>query len=108
MPSACCASHAARQNANVRWADMTALSSWDALKNGIECPFDGQRSESNEHWDKIITLSISTLYLHKIQTYRGYSVLVFDPRHVTALTDLNERERTALMSDLWRAQEGMR
>jgi len=35
-------------------------------------------------------------------------VLVFDPRHVTALTDLNERERMALMSDLCRAQEGMR
>ena len=87
---------------------MTTLSSWDALKNGIECPFDGQRSESDEHWDRIATLSVSTLYLHKIQTYRGYSVLVFDPRHVTALTDLNERERMALMSDLCRAQDGMR
>jgi diadenosine tetraphosphate (Ap4A) HIT family hydrolase len=87
---------------------MTALSSWDALKKGTQCPFDGPRSESNEHWDRIGTLSVSTLYLHKIQTYRGYSVLVFDPRHVTALTDLNEGERTALMSDLCRAQEGMR
>jgi diadenosine tetraphosphate (Ap4A) HIT family hydrolase len=87
---------------------MTALGSWDALKNGIGCPFDGRRSESNEHWDRIATLSVSTLYLHKIQTYRGYSVLVFDPRHVTALTDLNEHELLALMSDLCRAQEGMR
>jgi diadenosine tetraphosphate (Ap4A) HIT family hydrolase len=87
---------------------MNALSSWEALQQGIECPFDGQRSESNEHWDRIATLSVSTLYLHKIQTYRGYSVLIFDPRHVTALTDLSERERIALMSDLCRAQESMR
>jgi diadenosine tetraphosphate (Ap4A) HIT family hydrolase len=80
---------------------------WDALKKGAGCPFDGERAESNEHWDKIVSLSVSTLYLHRIQTYRGYSVLVFDPRHVTALTDLNARERIALMSDLCLAQEGM-
>jgi len=87
---------------------MAALGSWDVLEKGIDCPFDGQRSESNEHWDKITTLSVSTLYLHRIQTYRGYSILVFDPRHVTTLAQLDERERNAFMSDLCRAQEGMR
>src|SRR5262245_29115797 len=87
---------------------MAALNGWEALKKGTSCPFDGERSESNEHWDRIAALSVSTLYLDKIQTYRGYSVLVFDPRHVTTLTELSERERTDLMSDLCRAQEAMR
>jgi len=69
---------------------MPALDAWEALKAGNGCPFDGERSESNEHWDKIATLAVSTLYLHKIQTYRGYCVLVFDPRHVTSLGELNK------------------
>jgi diadenosine tetraphosphate (Ap4A) HIT family hydrolase len=42
--------------------------------------------------------------LQKFQAYRGYSVLVFDPRHATTLTELTERERTLFMSDLCRAQ----
>jgi diadenosine tetraphosphate (Ap4A) HIT family hydrolase len=86
---------------------VAALDTWDALRMGSGCPFDGERPETNEHWDKIATLSVSTLYLHKIQTYRGYSLLVFDPRHATTLLELNERERSAFMSDLCRAEQGM-
>src|SRR4029077_16167465 len=80
---------------------------WQKLKTGEGCPFDGARSDTNEHWDKIAKLSVSTLYLHKIQTYRGYSVLVFDPRHVTTLTELSESESAAFFSDLRRAQKGI-
>jgi diadenosine tetraphosphate (Ap4A) HIT family hydrolase len=87
---------------------MPTLHAWEALKAGNGCPFDGERSESNEHWDKIATLAVSTLYLHRIQTYRGYCVLVFDPRHVTSLGELSEAERNAFISDVCRAQEGMR
>jgi diadenosine tetraphosphate (Ap4A) HIT family hydrolase len=87
---------------------MPALHAWEALKAGNGCPFDGERSENNEHWDKIARLGVSTLYLHRIQTYRGYCVLVFDPRHVTSLGELNEPERNAFISDVCRAQEGVR
>ena len=51
----------------------------------IACPFDAPRPNSNEHWDFIRTLSISSLYLSKNQVYRGYSLLVFDARHVNRL-----------------------
>jgi diadenosine tetraphosphate (Ap4A) HIT family hydrolase len=69
------------------------------------CPFDAPRIDSNEHWDKVASLSASTLYLHKIQTYRGYSLLVFDPRHVTRLDQLSDTEHSAFMSDLQRVQK---
>ena len=86
---------------------MPGPDAWQKLKTGEGCPFDGERPDANEHWDKIAKLSVSTLYLHKIQTYRGYSVLVFDPRHVTTLTELGDSEWTAFLSDLRRAQRGL-
>lgn len=84
---------------------MPRRDAWDALHRGNGCPFDSPRPDSNEHWDKIVTLLVSTLYLHKIQTYRGYSLLVFDPRHATELRQLNDRERVRFMSDVCRAQD---
>ena len=87
---------------------MSKFSEWKLLEKGVKCPFDLPRPESNEHWDKVATLSCATLYLHKIQTYRGYCVLVFDRRHVTALHELDDEERPAIMSDLCRAQEVLR
>jgi diadenosine tetraphosphate (Ap4A) HIT family hydrolase len=80
---------------------------WESLLRGEQCPFDVPRSDSNEHWDKVGSLSVSTLYLHKIQTYRGYSLLVLD-RHATRLDELREAERSAFMADLNRAQEALR
>lgn len=87
---------------------MSAFAEWEDLARGGKCPFDVPRAENNEHWDRVATLAVSTLYLHKIQTYRGYCLLVFDPRHVTELTQLNDDERTALVSDLCRAQDVLR
>lgn len=84
-----------------------APGAWDQLAVGLGCPFDGPRAESSEHWDKVASLSVSTLYLHKIQTYRGYSLLVYDGAHATRLDQLPEAVAIAYMSDLRRAQQAM-
>jgi diadenosine tetraphosphate (Ap4A) HIT family hydrolase len=84
-----------------------ANGAWDQLAVGVDCPFDGPRAETNEHWDMVAALSISTLYLHKIQTYRGYSLLVYDGSHATRLDQLPEAVATAYMSDLRRAQQAI-
>ena len=64
------------------------------------CPFDAPRPVSNEYWDFVGALSISSLYLSKNQTYRGYSLLVFDPRHVERLDELSPEESSAFALDL--------
>lgn len=76
------------------------MKSWDDLARGIECPFDAPRPESNDHWDLISPLSASTLYLSTNQTYRGYCLLVFDPRHVIRLDQLTTAEWSAYAADL--------
>ena len=43
-------------------------------------------------------LSVSTLFLERIQTYRGHCVLVFDPRHATRIDELS-RDEWQMMSD---------
>jgi hypothetical protein len=55
---------------------------WRARVSGLGCPLDAPRPESNDYWDLIATLSVSSLYLAKNQTYRGQCQLIFDPRHV--------------------------
>jgi diadenosine tetraphosphate (Ap4A) HIT family hydrolase len=64
------------------------------------CPLDAPRPASNEHWDFVAALSISSLYLNANQTYRGYSLLVFDPRHAERVDELSESEWIALSRDL--------
>jgi diadenosine tetraphosphate (Ap4A) HIT family hydrolase len=83
------------------------LDAWDSLAAGVGCPFDGERPESSEHWDKVASLSTSTLYLHQVQTYRGYSLLVYDGPHATRLDQLPPDAATAFMSDLLRVQRAI-
>lgn len=64
------------------------------------CPFDAPRPANNEHWDFIGALSTSSLYLSKTHTYRGYSLLVFDARHVERLDELSADEWSAFAPDL--------
>lgn len=83
------------------------LKSWDDLARGIDCPFDAPRPASNEHWDHIATLSVSSLYLSTNQTYRGYCLLVFDPRHVVRLDQLTSQEWSAYSADLHLAHNAL-
>ena len=45
-------------------------------------------------------LSISTLYLEKIQTYRGHCVLIFDPRHITRIDEMSADEWDQMSQDI--------
>jgi diadenosine tetraphosphate (Ap4A) HIT family hydrolase len=77
---------------------------WDRFVRGIGCPLDAPRASSNEHWDFVAQLSVSSLYLSTNQTYRGHCQLVFDPRHVARLDQLSADEWRAMTEDLRRAQ----
>ena len=80
---------------------------WDRRVKGDGCPLCAPRAESNDHWDLIATLSISSLYLAKNQTYRGQCQLTFDARHVARLDELTADEYAALAGDLFLAQHAV-
>ncbi len=71
------------------------------------CPLCAPRPVSNEHWEFVATLSVSSLYLAGNQTYRGHCQLVFDPRHVATLDELSADEWRAMSADLYRAQSAV-
>jgi diadenosine tetraphosphate (Ap4A) HIT family hydrolase len=72
-----------------------------------DCPFDAPRAASNDYWDLIATLSVSSLYLSTNQTYRGYCLLIFDPRHVVRLDELTQQEWAAFSADLRIAHDSL-
>jgi diadenosine tetraphosphate (Ap4A) HIT family hydrolase len=80
---------------------------WTARVRGEQCPLDTPRSPSNEHWDLVATLSVSSLYLAKNQTYRGQCQLIFDPRHVARLDELAGDEWASLARDLYIAHQAV-
>ena len=87
---------------------MTAAADrWQSLAQGTDCPFCGVRPDESEAWSKVATLKVTSLYLQKIQTYRGHGVLVFDLRHATRLTELSADERRALFDDLHASQRAI-
>src|SRR5262245_61117347 len=80
---------------------------WDAFLRGEGCPLDAPRAESNEHWDFVATLAVSSLYLAKNQTYRGHCQLVFDLRHAARPDQLSPEEWTTWCTDLFVAQQAI-
>jgi diadenosine tetraphosphate (Ap4A) HIT family hydrolase len=80
---------------------------WDRKVKGEGCGLCAPRPESNDHWDLIATLSVSSLYLAKNQTYRGQCQLTFDPRHAARLDELTPDEYAALAGDLFVAQHAV-
>ena len=80
---------------------------WDNSVNGDGCVLCAPRPESNDHWDLIAPLSISSLYLAKNQTYRGQCQLTFDPRHAARLDQLTPDEYAAFAGDLLLAQRAV-
>jgi diadenosine tetraphosphate (Ap4A) HIT family hydrolase len=86
---------------------MTDKAKWESLVAGVGCPMDAPRASSNDHWDLVETLTVSSLYLTKNQTYRGQCQLIFDPRHVARLDQLTREEWTALAGDLFAAQQAV-
>jgi diadenosine tetraphosphate (Ap4A) HIT family hydrolase len=88
-------------------ADANVRDEWNARVAGTGCPLCAPRPESNDHWDLVVALSVSSLYLAKNQTYRGQCQLVFDLRHVARLDQLTEDEYGAFAGDLFVAQDAV-
>jgi diadenosine tetraphosphate (Ap4A) HIT family hydrolase len=80
---------------------------WQALVNGAGCPMDAPRSESNDFWDLVLPLSVSSLYLARNQTYRGQCSLIFDLRHAARPDQLTAAEWAAFCADLFAAQNAV-
>ena len=84
-----------------------ARAAWQELAGGARCPMDAPRAASNEFWDFVAALSVSSLYLSKNQTYRGHCSLIFDPRHAARPDQLTAGEWTAFCADLYAAQRAV-
>src|SRR5262245_21969382 len=80
---------------------------WQTLRNDTGCPMDAPRPATNEHWDLVAPLSISSLYLATNQTYRGHCQLVFDSRHACRADELTRDEWRAYSDDLFSAQQAI-
>ena len=77
---------------------------WEAFARGEGCPLDSPRAASNDHWDFVAALSVSSLYLARNQTYRGHSQLIFDSRHAARPDQLSAAEWRSFCADLFEAQ----
>jgi methyltransferase (TIGR00027 family) len=86
---------------------MTDKTKWESLVAGAGCPLDAPRPPSNDYWDFIAQLSVSSLYLSKNQTYRGQCQLIFDSRHVARMDQLSRPEWNSLAGDLFTAQQAV-
>ncbi len=68
-----------------------------------DCPLCAPRPDDTGLWLKVASLSGSTLYLDRNQTYPGHCQLIFDKRHVEGLELLEPDEYAEQMVDLQRA-----
>ena len=80
---------------------------WQALVDGDGCQMDAPRPASNDFWDLVAPLSVSSLYLAKNQTYRGQCSLIFDVRHAARPDQLTASEWSAFCADLFAAQHAV-
>ncbi|HZI78316.1 MAG TPA: HIT family protein [Vicinamibacterales bacterium] len=86
---------------------MSDRDDWTARVSGTNCPLCAPRPQSNDHWDLIAPLSVSSLYLAKNQTYRGQCQLIFDLRHAARLDQLTADEVAAFSRDLLAAHNAV-
>lgn len=71
------------------------------------CPLCLPRSDSSAQWIKICTLSVSTLYLDRNQTYRGHSQLIYDKAHRVGRESLSATELQDFMADVQAAAQAI-
>ncbi|MDP9317064.1 MAG: HIT family protein [Chloroflexota bacterium] len=81
---------------------------WNDMRVGRNCSLCLPRQATNDYRIEIAALSTSTLYLFRDQRFRGYCLLIFDPRHATALEELSEDEYTLFMQDMRQAAQAIR
>jgi diadenosine tetraphosphate (Ap4A) HIT family hydrolase len=80
---------------------------WQLLVDGAGCQMDAPRPATNDFWDLVAPLSVSSLYLAKNQTYRGQCSLIFDLRHAARPDQLSTDEWSAFCADLYAAQRAV-
>ena len=68
---------------------------------------DAPRPASNDFWDLVARLSMSSLYLAKNQTYRGQCSVIFDVRHAARPDQLSADEWAGFCADLYAAQHAV-
>jgi diadenosine tetraphosphate (Ap4A) HIT family hydrolase len=85
-----------------------AHDTWANLQAGLNCYLCAPREANKDYRLEIAQLSTSTLYLFRDQRFRGYCLLIFDPRHATALDELSDSEYRAYMYDLRVSASAMR
>lgn len=86
---------------------MHAKQAWESNRSPDDCPFCLPRKGISDFMVEVARLSVSTLYLEKIQTYRGHSVLLFDARHVTRIDELSAAEWTNMAADIGAAERAL-
>jgi len=86
---------------------MSNRARWASNVAGEQCPFDAPRANIAASLHEVQRLSIATLYLERIQTYRGHCVLVFDPRHVTRIDELSAAEWQLMAQDIQAAERAL-
>ena len=85
----------------------SARQDWQRRVRGEACPMDAPRPDSNDSWDLIAKLSVSSLYLSKDQTYRGRCVVIFDLRHAARPDELTLDEWNAFCADLYAGEQAV-
>jgi diadenosine tetraphosphate (Ap4A) HIT family hydrolase len=83
------------------------LAPWFDLRAGHGCPLCAPRPRIDERVYFVCTLSVSTLYLSRDQSYRGACALVYDPAHVTRPSELSEAAWRQFAADAWRAERAV-
>jgi len=86
---------------------MNSASEWAVKVNGEGCAFDMHRTGISSLLFPVHKMSISTLFLERIQTYRGHCVLIFDPRHVARIDELEADEWGRLSADILIAEKAL-
>lgn len=83
------------------------MSNWQRLSQGIDCPLCAPRPDFSDSVFLVRKLQACTLYLARDQTYRGACRVIFDPRHVNRIDELQPHEWHALADDLWAASRAL-
>jgi diadenosine tetraphosphate (Ap4A) HIT family hydrolase len=81
---------------------------WSRRLAADDCPYCPPRHVFPDRYLHVARLSRSTLYLYRDQRFRGYSVLIYDGGHATALEALPPADFAAFMDDLRRAAAALR
>ena len=86
---------------------MQTLAPWFDLRLGLGCPLCAPRPRINEFSYYVCTLTVSSLYIARDQTYRGTCAVVYDPAHVSRPSELDERSWRQFSADVWRAESAV-